>query len=357
MADQEAPMISLSRMVKIAARVAAWATPKVQKWHRERHMNRTEAQRHLSARNWSEAEKHVQAALAERRRSASDRAELLIGLAEAQRGQGKLEAARESAAEALKLAVGERNEKLHARSLEAVAGIQLDLGQFADAEKTTQEVIHQQTARSAPDYGRLASCYRMLASALEHSARPAEAAAALHEAAGCAEKAFGAEHSETAAHLHELGMLHRRHGRHGDAQQCLRRALHIHRAASGADSHAATQALHNLAASLEEDGHLEDAAAEYEKLLAVRQRQVGANPLETADAQVRLAALHLRSNRLSSARELLLQAIPHLERRSGALYATALETLAAAEERSGRAEAARQYREKALAAAALNAAG
>jgi tetratricopeptide (TPR) repeat protein len=349
-------MISLSRVVRIAARVAAWATPKVQKWHRERNMNRTEARRHLDARNWSEAEKHLQAALAESRGSATDRGELLASLAQAQRSQGKLEAALDTAAELLKLAVEQRNQDLHSLALESVAGVQLELGNFADAEKAAQEVIHLETAGASPDYARLASCSRILATALESSARPGEAAVALKQAAEFAEKAFGAEHSETAGHLHELGMLHRRQGRHGDAQHCLRRALHIHRSAGEADSRAATQALHNLAASLEEAGQLDEAAAEYQKLLTVRERQVGANPYETSEAQVRLAALHLRAHRLSSARELLLQALPNLERKGGPVYATALETLASAEDRSGRADAAKQYREKALAAAALEAA-
>ena len=168
---------------------------------------------------------------------------------------------------------------------------------------------------------------------------------------------------ETAAHLHELGRLHRRHGQHGAAQNCLRRALEIHRTAGqaggGVDSAEATQERHlyNLAASLEEAGNLNEAAAEFESLLALRERQVGANPEETAEAQLRLAALHLRGNRVSSARELLLNALPTLERRGGPLYSQALETLACAEDRSGRDAAARAYREKALIAAALHAAG
>lgn len=348
-------MVGLSRIVRIATRVAAWATPKVQKWHRERNMNRTEARRHLEAGNWCEAERHLRAALAEPRRSAADRLELLAGLAEALRGQSKLEEAAETALEAVKLALEARNETLHSLALESLADVQLDLANFAGAEKTTQEVIHLESARSNPDYARLASCSRKLASALEQSDRPGEAAAALKQAAAHAEKAFGAEHSETAAHLHDLGMLHRRQGRQGDARDCLRRALNIHRAADGADSHAATQALHNLAATLEEAGNFDEAAAEYEKLLTLRERQVGADPQETADAQVRLAALHLRSNRISSARELLLHAVSSLERKGGALYAQALETLASAEDRSGRPESARQYREKALAAAAIHA--
>ncbi len=57
----------------------------MQAWHRQRHMNGIEGQRHLDARNWSEAEKHLALALAERRHSFKRRLDLLIGLAPAQR--------------------------------------------------------------------------------------------------------------------------------------------------------------------------------------------------------------------------------------------------------------------------------
>ena len=50
------------------------------------------------------------------------------------------------------------------------------------------------------------------------------------------------------------------------------------------------------------------------------------------------------------------RALPTLERKGGPLLTQAFETLASAEERSGRAELARQYHEKALIAAAVHAA-
>lgn len=350
-------MLSFSRLIRITARVAAWATPKVQKWQPERNENRSEARRHLDARNWSEAEKYFQLALEEPRRSSVDRLELLLGLAEAQRGQSKLDESEETALHAIKTAVREENETMHSLALEVLANVQLDQGRFSEAEKTAREVIRLEAGRAKPDSARLASCSRKLSLALERNERPVEAIEALKQAAGHAEKAFGADHAETAAHLNELGMLHRRHGHHGAAQSCLRRALQIHRTAAGVDSREATQALYNLAASLEESGKLDDAASEFERLLALRERQIGVNPAETAEAQVRLAALHLRTGRISSARELLIHAMPTLERKGGPLFAQALETFACAEDASGRGDQARKYREKALAAAAHHAAG
>jgi tetratricopeptide (TPR) repeat protein len=176
--------------------------------------------------------------------------------------------------------------------------------------------------------------------ALEHSDRSAEASEALKTGLAHAEKAFGADHAEIAAYLQELGMLHRRHGDHASAQEHFRKALGVHRnlakvpGAEGVDAKAATEALYNLAASLEESGNLPDAALEYEKMLAMRERQIGANPVETAEAQVRLASLHLQMGRTSSARELVLRAIPIIDRKPGPLLDQARETLKAAEEQA-----------------------
>jgi tetratricopeptide (TPR) repeat protein len=355
-------MFGASRIIKIGVRIAEWATPHVQKWHHERNLNRNEAQRHLQAGNWSEAEKHFQLALEEKQHSTVDKLELRLGLAEAQRRQSKLEDAERNACLAVKIAVRDENETMHSLALDALANIQIDQGLFAEAERTAQEVIRLEGTRAKPDHARLASCSRRLGAALEKGGRLAEAVEALKKAHGHAEKAFGAEHADTAGHLHELGQLQRQHGQHDAAQVSLRRALAIHRTLGSKTpgpagiSPEATQALYNLAASLEESGDLNGAAAEFEKMLTWRARQVGADPGETANAQLRLAGLYLRTSRIPQARELLMQALPSLDRKGGPMLAQALEMLAGAEDRSGRGEQARQYRERAQVAAAVHAA-
>jgi tetratricopeptide (TPR) repeat protein len=355
-------MVGVTRMIKIGVRIAQWATPHVHNWHRERNMNRTEARRHAQARNWGEAERYFQAALAERERSSVDRLELLLGLAEAQRCQFKLEDSEHTAYEAIKIAVREKNDGMHALALDALASAQIDQQHFGDAEKTTREVMRLESARSKPDHARLALCSRKLASALENIDRPAEAMDALKTGLSHAEKAFGAEHAETASHLHELGLLHRRQGQHAPAQAYLRRCLQIHRtlglhSGGSADPEEATQTLYNLAASLEESGDLDGAAAEFERMLVLRERQLGADPLQTASAQVRLAGLHLLTGRVPAARELLIHAMPALERKGGPELVQALEFMATAEDWGGAGAEARRYREKAMHAAAIHAAG
>lgn len=166
---------------------------------------------------------------------------------------------------------------------------------------------------------------------------------AFRQAAELAEQVFGDAHAETAQSFTDLGTLLREQGNQAEAQRYLRRALEIHRAASGLDSQEATHGLYQLAASLEESGDLEGAAGEFERLLAFRARQVGVNPLENAETEVRLAALYLKAHRTAPAKELLNHAIGVLERRGGPAMAQALELLACADEQCGRADEVRRW--------------
>jgi tetratricopeptide (TPR) repeat protein len=338
-------MISVTRLFRLGMRVAAWATPRVQEWHRQRHLNQVEGQRHLDARNWTEAEKHLSLALQERRHSAKRRVELLLGLAQAQRKQRKLTEAGETLQAAIAAAVDARNVPLHSRALDRLVDLQLDLGQYAEAEQTVARIEQLQCTQARPDRALLATCSRKLGAALLKSGRTAEAMQAFERAADLSEQAFGPAHVETANSLVELGRLYREQGNHPEAQRHLRRALEIHRGTLGADSHEATEDLHNLAASLEESGDLDAAAGELERLLALRTRQVGANPEQTAEAQVRLATLYLRARRAGPAKELLTHAIGVLERKRGPQLVAALEALAVAEDQMGHSDDAKRLRE------------
>ncbi len=348
-------MLSLTRIFRLSIRFAAWVTPHVKEWHRQRHLNRVEGERHLASRNWSEAEKHLNLALAERRHSPKRRFDLLLSLEKAYLRQRKLTEAEQTIRMAIEVAVQAKDHSLRSRGLDALVDVQLEQGKYPEAESTTGEIANLEAAQPKPDNARLATCARKLATALLNSGRDADAMEALERAAKLSEQAFGAEHVETANSLAELGMLYRQKGDHAGAQRHLRRALHIHRAVSGADSHEATRDLSHLAASLEESGDLDGAAGEYERVLALKERQVGGNPAEKADTQVRLAGLYLRAGRTSAARELLTSAVAALERKGGERAAQAMETLARAEEQAGRKEDAKRWRQKALDLAAQQA--
>ena len=162
---------------------------------------------------------------------------------------------------------------LLARAQDALVDVQMDQARYAEAEQSIVDILRAEHAESRPDGTRIARCYRKLGTARLKTGRNAEAMEAYRQAADLSERVFGAGHAETAQSFADLGMLHRQHGEHPQAQLYLRRALEIHRGASGLDSHEATQGLYHLASSLEESGDLNGAAGEFERLLALRARQ------------------------------------------------------------------------------------
>jgi tetratricopeptide (TPR) repeat protein len=142
-----------------------------------------------------------------------------------------------------------------------------------------------------------------------------------------------------------LGELSRAQGDHPAAQAHLKRALKIHEAYCGPESHEAAEDLRQLAGSLEESGDLEGAMAQYERVLRLKERQVGGNMEDLAEMQARVAGLYILWGELGKARALLAQAIPALMGRSGKRLAAALETQAQLEEASGKPQEAASIRE------------
>jgi tetratricopeptide (TPR) repeat protein len=345
-------MISVTRILRLGVRLAAWATPHVKEWHRKRHLNRVEGERHLAARNWREAENHLTLALAERRHSNNRRLDLLLGLTEAQRKQGKAGEAETTSQTAIALAGSSKNKALQSRALDGLVDIQLDQKKYSEVEQTIAQIETLEGSLPEPDYKRLASSARKLGTVLLHSGRSEEAMKAFERATKLSEKSFGPDHAETASSLTELGARYRENGNHTEAQRCLRRALEIHRKAGGVDSHAATQDLFHLASSLEESGDPDGAATLFEKTLAVAERQVGGDRERTAETQAHLAAIYMRAGRTSAARELLIHSIGVLRKKDERLE-FAMETMAELEDLLNHPEEAERWREKAAESVAI----
>jgi hypothetical protein len=93
---------------------------------------------------------------------------------------------------------------------------------------------------------------------------------------------------------------------------------------------------------------MDAAAAEYEKVLALRERQIGADREQTAVVQSHLAEIYMQAGRTSGARELLIHAIGVLDRNRGdERLEFAAETMAKLEETLNRPAEAERGREKA----------
>src|SRR5437868_6098197 len=146
--------MSLNRIVQLGVRVAAWATPHIQRWHRAQHLNRTEGERHLQARNYAEAEKHLTLALNEKH-SRKHCAEILTQLAKVRFKLNKLTAAEESARAALPQAGG--NLACRWEAVEALAEIQFAQGNTAAAIETLDAMERLEKSSSLPDLKKLAT--------------------------------------------------------------------------------------------------------------------------------------------------------------------------------------------------------
>ena len=336
--------MSIIRLFRLGIRVAAWATPRVQEWHRDRQVNQNESQRHLDAKNWAEAETHLLAALKEKH-STKVTAELLAKLSKAQLHQKKFDEAAESANACVDLAGNDPN--LLWVSLEALIGIHLAQGDPTAALETLDTMDESERSRPKPDLSRLLQTSRKRGNILASMGRTFEARQAFEETVKLSEQAHCPEHLETAHVLAEGGAIARQIGDHPHAQQQLQRALTIYKATSEFHCFQSTESMRHLALSLEQCGDFEGATAEYERFVSVCERQVGGKAKDLAHAQVRLSALYVRSGRSSAARELLGPAIGALERDKGEALREALEIMAQAEEQAGRRSEAAACRAKA----------
>ncbi len=339
-------MLNLFRKFGKGAKLAKLAIPNVKEIHRGRGLNEEEAWRNLEGGQVDEAEKCFAAAL-EEKINPGKRLELTLGLAEAQRRQAKLDEAEVSARTALILANETKNHGARLDAMDIQVDLCLDRGDLGGALALADEIVHIEDGRTKPDPIRQVKHVHKLACVLVRNEQGELALAAYARAAKQADHTHGPNDLITADILSGWGALLRLAGRHPESQQHLRRAMQIHREARGADSRELTADISELAASLEESGDVQAAMNEYEKALSLRERQLGADPHETALLKVRLGALYLQEGRSSTARELLIHAIRVLEKGADDHYILAMKVLAYAEEFTGRSEEAKKLRDKA----------
>jgi eukaryotic-like serine/threonine-protein kinase len=331
-------MFGIFSSFKWSMQLAAWATPHIRAWSLERSLCRMEAERHLQARNYGEAEKYLVEAVAEAdvQHHSVRRIQFRLQLAEAQRKQGKLSEAEQTVRSALDLTVRVSNPSGYVQCLDALAEVFHDAENYPAMEAALQQALRTEAAMPHPDPLRMARRVHRLGTARHKNGRSDEAIPALEKAVKLHEDGYGAEHLETANLLSELGSIYRAQGNHEEAQQCLRRALRIHENALGYESEEALHDLHHLAGSLEESGDVESAANQYERLLQLKLLVVGGDLDELAEMQFGLAGIYIGWSNYARARELLSEAIGKFKSRKDARLAMAHETMAHVEECSGR---------------------
>lgn len=317
-------------------------------WFLDRNWDRAEGERLLNAKKFAQAETHLIRAVAEataKKQSAIKRIHLILLLAEAQRGQvvldvdeadlSKLTAAENSIRNAIQVAAYAKERELYIQCLDLLAEIFAQQGRYDAVERAVQEAIKLE-AFSRGDRLRAARRVVRLGVARHRLGKLQDAIPVLEKAVLLHQNALGEDHPETADQLTELGAAYRADARHEEAQECLQQAMEVYKGAGLGDSANAIQALHHLAGSLEDCGDLEAAAAQYEKALTYKQRNIGCDLDDIAELQYGLGNLHISWKNYGRARELLYEALGNFKRRGGIRQAVTHETLAYVDECSGR---------------------
>jgi tetratricopeptide (TPR) repeat protein len=316
----------------------AWA-PRLQSWTLDRNWNRAEGERLLASHEYREAEYYLTLAVAEadlHSLSTAKRGRLRLRLSEAQRKLGKWQEAEKTLRVAIEQAAKSSDRTGYLLCLDALADVFLGLENYEAVEKLSQEGIRIETALPHPDPLRMARRVHRLGTARYQSSPSRDALPALKKGVELHEQAYGPDHEETIRVVSELGAIYRAQGMHEDAQKCLRRSLRHFQGKLGPDHPKSVHDLHQLAGSLEETGDTEGAASEYERVLLLKQRDLGKDPEDLAVLQFSLATLYTNWGNYPRARELFAECLGTFKRTAGPRLAVAYEAVAQVEELSGR---------------------
>jgi tetratricopeptide (TPR) repeat protein len=314
-------------------------------WKNSGDDERRTGERLFEQSDYAGAELHLVGAIlaSEQRQEATDQRILLrLQLAEAQRRQyqqgrnpQKLSDAEETIRSAFDLASRSGERELLIQSLDASAAIAIDRGNLDDACRLVEEAGALERKLKRRDAMVTARRSHRLGLLRQRQGHMPQALELLTESAALHEQVLGEDHLSTAHRLSDLGAVHHALGNHADAQRCLRRAIKIHEQQSGVDSPEAAADLQILTESLEASGDNDGAAAQWERVLALRMRVVGQDLDKVADAQWELAQRYLGWRRYSRARELLMEAVGTYKRKGGPRLARGYEALAQLEEDTG----------------------
>jgi tetratricopeptide (TPR) repeat protein len=283
---------------------------------------------------------------AEKRRLSNDiRIQIHLELAEAQMRQfqadagqpepNKLDAAEENCRAALDLARRQGDKEIVVQCLDSLARTLAARSDLENVEALVGEAMAMDGRAESYSQDAKIKRLRLLATLRGRSGQMSSAALALEQALEAVELLRGPDHLETADLLTELGDAYRFLGQHAAAQKHLKRAMRMHEQHYGLDSAEAAHDLNLLTSSCEASGKVDVAAAEHERVLALKLRGLGVNLDQLAESQFAMARLYVRWGNPSRARELLAEAIGTFKRRRGPQLAAAYEALADVEEQGG----------------------
>jgi tetratricopeptide (TPR) repeat protein len=202
--------------------------------------------------------------------------------------------------------------RLRLRALVFTAGLDRALGDYASADRGFREALREATRVFGPDDLDVASVYNNLGVLRKYQGRYSEAAAFYRRARPVLEKA--GDTLALATLFHNLGGIDHARGRHAAGEPHARRSVELREAALGPDHVTVAADVAALAALVEGQGRLDEAADLYERALRIFRRRLGSVNAEVALNLSSLAGLRHQQGRNAEAERLYAQAVDLQER-------------------------------------------
>ena len=281
---------------------------------------------------YEDGQRHLEAALAIRRRRLGDRhtdtqaSTRRLAFALEQRGQF---AAAEALLTALASVIAETRGESHIDTIAVTADlgrIYWQQGQYARAEPMLRRARDGQRRALGPDDRATLSTTTYLAHVLYSQGKYGAAEPLYVAVLDGRRRTLGTEHPDTAISMSNLAGLRRAIGNHRDAEDLYMKAWDVRDRALGADHPDTLASLYNLAALYEEQGRIAEAEPLFNQVLAARRRILGDDHPRTLGTKYAIADLRSTSGRHAEAEALFAEVLAARQRTLGTTHPETLST-------------------------------
>ena len=245
-----------------------------------------------------------------------------------------------------------------ATSLNNLAGLYHNQGQHARAELLYQRALAVREKALGPEHPDMANSLNNLALLYCNQGRFAAAESLYQRALEIQEKALGPEHPDVATSLNNLALLYDNQDQYMPAEPLYKRALEIQEKTLGPGHPAVATSLNNLAGLYDNQGLYAQAEPLYKRALAIREEALGPEHRNVATSLNNLAGLYRALGQYAQAEPLCKRALTIYEKALGPEHpyvATGLENYAFLLRNMGRVEEAAPLESRAMAIRAKHA--
>jgi serine/threonine protein kinase/Tfp pilus assembly protein PilF len=196
-----------------------------------------------------------------------------------------------------------------AASLEQLAMLMHDRGQFAAAESLGRRALAQNREAFGEEHARVATSLDHLALHIKAQGRYEEAEPLLRAALETRRASLDERHEDVATSLNNLGSLYAAQGKHGEAESYYREALNMRRELLGEDHPEAVGSLNNVADALKAQGKYAEAEPLMREAVELARKLYGDKHVNVARAVNNLAAILRMRGKYAEAEPLYREAL------------------------------------------------